>query len=252
MLMGFSPGKILPLACVAWFSCALVPVAAQQAAPSAPAATPAAAPGPDAGPDPMTLLNGSASCFLPPLAIDPSAVTAFRNTPQDLLSPYPEGGTRMTQDVRGLAGTDVSTVPMLLELAKAASPGQTAAIGAGLAQTARACVRQRPDVAQIIQQMIIRANLGPLTTAFLSSSGDTATAATGAAAGGAAAGAGAGAISGSPGGGDTSGLSGGVASAGGAALTRARNTATVSTLGAGGSTVTFNITLGGGSVSPVR
>lgn len=211
---------------------------------------PAATPVPDAGPDPMTLLTGSPSCFLSPLAIDPSAVVAFRSTPQNLLTPYPDGGGRMAQDVRGLAGTDVHTVPMLIDLARNASPGQTAAIGAGLAQAARACVRQRPDVAQIIQQLIIRAGLAPLTTAFVSSSGDVATAAIGgAAAGGAAA---AGGIGGSPGGGDTSGAGGGVASSGGVSLSRLRNNATVSTFGAGGSSVVINITLGGGSVSPVR
>lgn len=252
MLMEFFPVRAAPLACAALLSFGLGQAAAQPANPPSGAAAPAAAtPAGDAGPDPMTLLNGSASCFLPPLAIDPSAVTAFRNAPQSLLSPYPDGGTRMAQDVRGLAGTDVNTVPVLLEMAKTASAGQTAAIGAGLAQTARACVRQRPDVAQIIQQMIIRANLGPLTTAFLSSSGDTATAATGAAGAGGPA-AGAGAITGSPGSGDTSGLPGGVASSGGVSSSRVRNPATVSTLGAGGSTVVFNITLGGGSVSPVR
>lgn len=216
-------------------------------APAAPPSNPA----PDAGPDPMTLLTGSPSCFLSPLAIDPAAVTAFRSAPQNLLAPYPDGGSRMAQDVRGLAGTDVHTVPILIDLARYASPGQTAAVGAGLAQAARACVRQRPDVAQIIQQLIIRAGLAPLTTAFVSSSGDVATAATGggAAAGGAAA---AGGIGGSPGGGDTSGAGGGVASSGGVSLSRQRSNSTVSTFGAGGSSVVINITLGGGSVSPVR
>lgn len=197
----------------------------------------------------MTLLTGSPSCFLSPLAIDPAAIASFRAAPQGLLPPYPDGGVRMAQDVRGLAGTDVHTVPMLIDLARHASPGQTAAIGAGLAQTARACVKQRPDVAQIIQQLIIRAGLAPLTTAFVSSSGDVATAATGGAAAGGGA-ASAGGIGGSPGGGDTSGAGGGVASTGGVGLTRSR--ATLSTFGAGGSSVTINITLGGGSVSPVR
>lgn len=268
------PGSLVVLACLATGAVALgqelpaqvLPVAAPAVptavpatpvpgtvAQPAPAAAPSsgAAPAPDAGPDPMTLLTGSPSCFLPPLAVDPSAISAFRAAPQDLLTPYPDGGSRMAQDVRGLAGTDVHTVPTLIDLAKNASPGQTAAIGAGLAQAARACVRQRPDVAQIIQQLIIRANLGPLTTAFVSSSGDVATAATG---GGAAAGGatGAGGIGGSPGGGDTSGVGGGVPSSGGVGLSRLRNNATVSTFGAGGSTVVINITLGGGSVSPVQ
>ena len=207
------------------------------------------APTPDVGPDPMTLLTGSPSCFLSPLAIDPAAIASFRAAPQSLVTPYPDGGVRMAQDVRGLAGTDVHTVPILIDLARNATAGQTAAIGAGLAQTARACVRQRPDIAQIIQQLIIRAGLAPLTTAFVSSSGDVATAATGGAAAGGGA-ASAGGIGGSPGGGDTSGAGGGVASSGGVSLTRSR--ANLSTFGAGGSSVTINITLGGGSVSPVR
>ena len=173
------PAQVLPVAAPAVPTAVpATPVPGTVAQP-APAAAPSsgAAPAPDAGPDPMTLLTGSPSCFLPPLAVDPSAISAFRAAPQDLLTPYPDGGSRMAQDVRGLAGTDVHTVPTLIDLAKNASPGQTAAIGAGLAQAARACVRQRPDVAQIIQQLIIRANLGPLTTAFVSSSGDVATAA---------------------------------------------------------------------------
>lgn len=225
-----------------------LPESANQAQ-SAPA-VPSSGSAPDAGPDPMTLLTGSPSCFLSPLAVDPAAITAFRSAPQNLLTPYPDGGSRMAQDVRGLAGTDIHTVPVLIDMARTASPGQTAAIGAGLAQAARACVRQRPDVAQIIQQLIIRAGLAPLTTAFVSSSGDVATAAVGgAAAGGAAS---AGGIGGSPGGGDTSGAGGGVPSSGGVSFARSRPNSTVSTFGAGGSSVVINITLGGGSVSPVR
>jgi hypothetical protein len=208
---------------------------------------------PSAPPSLLSQLKGSTSCFLSPLAENPATVAAFKNAPQDILKTYPDGGSRMTSAVRGLAGTDIETLPMLMQVSRSATPVQTAAIGAGLAQTARACVRQRPDIAQIIQQTIVLADFAPLTTAFLASSGNIETAAAGgggAAAGGAAA---AGGIGGTASGGDTNGAGGGVANQPlSLGITRSRANASFATFGAGGSTIIFNTLISGGSVSPVQ
>jgi hypothetical protein len=178
-----------------------------------------------------------------------AAITEFRSNPAQLLSAFPDGGSRMILQVRRLAGSDSGVVDLIIEQAKMANPSQVSAIGAGLAQVVRACVPTRPDIAELIQQKITLAGLQSLTTAFQAGLGDVETAGIGGGGGGGAAGGG---VAGSGGVFGTSGPAAGIG--GGGVLTGQFSFGSlgVSSSGGGGSTVIFNTFINNGSVSPVQ
>lgn len=136
-------------------------------------------------------LTENPSCFLAPAKLSDHAISLFKSNPASLLADYPQGGNPLMAAVRTLAGSDVSTVDLLIELAKSAPFEAKAAIAAGLANAASSCVRTRPDIAGFIQEKIAGSEDAELITAFISASGAIDVAAfgvgTGAAGGGAAA-----------------------------------------------------------------
>ncbi len=119
------------------------------------------------------------SCLLPPAALASSDVDVFLSAPGSLLMSYPNGGLEMSGRVRGLAGSNSTTIDSILGVASQASAAQKAAIGAGLARTARACVATDPPYALMIQEKVAGSNISELITAFLAASNDPQTAALG-------------------------------------------------------------------------
>lgn len=55
----------------------------------------------------------------------------------------------MSGVVKRLAGSDTSTVPTLMALAREASPAQIIAVGAGLAMAAGVCIAQRDKIQKL-------------------------------------------------------------------------------------------------------
>lgn len=119
------------------------------------------------------------SCFLSPAKMSDQAVEGFKSNPGFLLSANPAGGYGLSSQVRSVAGSDTDSVATLVGLAEGANDTQVAALGAGLAQAATACVSTRPDVAELIQQAVAESGNEALIAAFAAASGDTQTAALG-------------------------------------------------------------------------
>jgi hypothetical protein len=108
-------------------------------------------------------------CLLHPAKLADSAVEGFKARPQTLLEDYADGGVVMTAAVRRLAGTEVTTAPDLIALAKGAKVSQIVAIGAGLAGAANVCRAKRPDLAQRITDRVREAQIPALFAAFAAS-----------------------------------------------------------------------------------
>jgi hypothetical protein len=111
----------------------------------------------------------SLACLRHPAKLSDTVLDDFKARPKALLAKHPEGGVLMSAAVRRLAGSNVSTVPMLCALAREASVAQTVALGVGLAKTVAVCRRLRPDLAQRIKEEVERAGIPALTTAFVAS-----------------------------------------------------------------------------------
>jgi len=149
------------------------------------------------------------SCFLSPAKLSEDAVSAFQSDPTALLSANPVGGYSLSSQVRSLAGSDTEAIASLVGLAEGANEAQTAAVGAGLAQAATACVNSRPDISAEIQQAVAESGNDALIAAFAAAAGNTQTAAVGGGAVGGTGGAGGGAAAGIGGGGAVGGGAGG-------------------------------------------
>lgn len=125
--------------------------------------------------------SGGASCLVAPASLPDSTIQAFLSSPAGLLSEFQTGGILMSNRVRALAGTDPAALTPIIALASQANPAQVAALGAGLARAAAACVPVKPDYAARIQQEVAETDNAALQTAFAGATPETETAALGAA-----------------------------------------------------------------------
>ena len=121
-----------------------------------------------------------AACYTPQHQLPLQRISAFSSNPSEMLQRYPEGGPRMIAQVRDLAASDPATLPIILGLVGNANKEQKAAIGAGLAQAARICVRTDQAYATDIQQAIARTKDEEVVLAYAGIAGDQPTGATGA------------------------------------------------------------------------
>lgn len=129
--------------------------------------------------------SSPASCLVAPASLSDSIVQAFLSSPESLLSEFQTGGIPMSNRVRALTGTNEAALSPLIKLAGQANPSQVAALGAGLARAAAACVSLKPDFAARIQQEVAETDNAALQTAFAGAMPETETAALGAAGAGA-------------------------------------------------------------------
>ena len=106
------------------------------------------------------------SCLLSPAKLSDGLVTAFKEQPANLLAVYPGGGPTMSRYVSRLAASDISTVRLLIGLAKEANVAQLVAIGIGLAQASIICGRTQAELAEAIVQQVAQAAIPGLTSAF--------------------------------------------------------------------------------------
>ena len=120
-----------------------------------------------AGPAAFAQTTGAqGSCLLPPAKLSDAVVKSFKDQPSELLALHPNGGPAMSQYVRRLAGSDPSTVPLLIALAKDANPAHVVAIGIGLAKAAAVCARTQPEVGKAIKEQVAQSGLQSLESAF--------------------------------------------------------------------------------------
>jgi hypothetical protein len=121
----------------------------------------------------------AASCIAPPLS--PEFISQFKLNPKGLIS-TPEADARAVEaTTRDLAGTDSTLASDLVQVARGAQPRFQAAIAAGLAQAALACLGTDERAALQIQQAVASFEDGQFQALFAAVVGDLSTAATAAA-----------------------------------------------------------------------
>ena len=121
----------------------------------------------------------AAACIAPPLS--PEFVNQFKSNPGQLI-PKPDTDARTVEaTARDLAGTDPALAQALVQIAKGARPRFKAAIAAGLAQAALACMSIDQQAALQIQQSVAAFPDGQFQALFAAVVGDLSTAATAAA-----------------------------------------------------------------------
>jgi len=105
-------------------------------------------------------------CLLAPAKLTDDVIKSFKDRPAELLALYPDAGPALSQYVRRMAGSDVSTVPLLIGLAKDANPAHVVAIGIGLARAAAVCTRTQPELEKAIKDQVAQSGLQSLISAF--------------------------------------------------------------------------------------
>jgi hypothetical protein len=130
-----------------------------------------------------TLSTGvaQAACYTPQVQLPAQTISTFAGNPGQMLQQYASGGPQMISQIRDLAASDPATLPLILGLVANANSEQKKAIGAGLAQAARICVRTDEAYANDIQQAIAKTKDQELVLAYTSVTGDQPTGAVGAA-----------------------------------------------------------------------
>src|SRR5262245_38753875 len=74
-------------------------------------------------------------------ALPAQTVNAFLASPGSLMQQFPSGGGGMITQVRDLVASNPAALPAVMGLLANANPDQKSAIGSGLGQAARLCVR---------------------------------------------------------------------------------------------------------------
>ena len=121
----------------------------------------------------------AAACITPPVSTE--IINEFKLNPQGLI-PNPDIDARTVEaTARDLAGTDPTLAPELVHVAQGARPRFQAAIAAGLAQAALACMSIDQQAALQIQQAVATFQDGQFQALFAAVVGDLSTAATAAA-----------------------------------------------------------------------
>jgi hypothetical protein len=121
----------------------------------------------------------AAACINPPLS--PEFINQFKSNPQGLISTTDVDTRTVEATTRDLAGTDPTLAPELVRVAEGAKQRFQAAIAAGLAQAALACMSVDQQAALLIQQAVASFQDGQFQALFAAVVGDLSTAATAAA-----------------------------------------------------------------------
>jgi hypothetical protein len=108
----------------------------------------------------------------------------FKADPGQALLANPDGGAHLISLIRQFALTDPSTLPLIINLLKTASPAQAAATGCALGQAALASVRANQAYAMQIQQALAAASNADANTCYASITGNQPIGAVGAGAAG--------------------------------------------------------------------
>jgi hypothetical protein len=113
-----------------------------------------------------------------------STTAAFIANPKSILQQNPNGGGKLSSQIRDLAASDGSTLGPIVDLIKDANDAQKMAISDGLAQAAKLVVLTNQALAADIQSRIAAINDPTVTVAFTNALGDVRLGGVGAGAGG--------------------------------------------------------------------
>jgi hypothetical protein len=98
--------------------------------------------------------SAGAACYAPAQQLPAESVSNFIGNPASLLSDFPNGGAQMISRVRDLVASNPDALAAVMAQLAGASRDQQSAIGSGLGQAARICVRSDQAFATRIQQAI--------------------------------------------------------------------------------------------------
>lgn len=171
--------------------------------------------------------SAGAACYAPAQQLPATTVSAFLGNPAQLLSDFPTGGAQMISRVRDLIASNPDALAAIMAQLANANRDQQAAVGSGLGQAARICLRTDQAFATQIQQAIASQGTDAAKNAYAAVNPDVQIGATG----------GAGAGGGTGVGGPTGGTGGGSGGAFGPALSSlgATNQGTIGLTGTSGS-----------------
>jgi hypothetical protein len=114
----------------------------------------------------------SAACYGPREQLAAEIVTTFIANPAQMLQQFPSAGGLMITRVRDLAASNPAALRPIIQLLANANPEQKRAIGAGLAQAARICVRTEQAYATEIQNLLAATKDQEAILAFAAVAGD--------------------------------------------------------------------------------
>jgi hypothetical protein len=120
----------------------------------------------------------SSGCVANTGIVSAERATDFLANPSGLLDQFKDGQGGLASAVRDLLTARPETVEGIGSLAKASSTDQSRAIGAGLGTAASTCVLSQPQVAQLIQEAVLKTENPDLIASFTSITGDIPTEAT--------------------------------------------------------------------------
>jgi hypothetical protein len=122
----------------------------------------------------VVMLAGVAqgACLDPRTQLPAQTVSTFLASPAQLLSQFPDGGPRMISQIRDLAASDPATLAAIIALLPNATKAQQEAIGTGLAQAARMCVRTDQAYAIQIQNALQASDNRNAIIAYTAAAGD--------------------------------------------------------------------------------
>jgi hypothetical protein len=169
--------------------------------------------------------SAGAACYAPAQQLPEATVSNFIGNPASLLSDFPNGGAQMISRVRDLVASNPDALTAIMAQLANASTSQQAAIGSGLGQAARICLRSDQAFATRIQQAIASQGTDAAKTAYAAVNPDVQIGAAGATGG----------AGGTGVGGQTSGISSGSSGTAGPALTSS-GTSNQGTVGLTGTT----------------
>jgi hypothetical protein len=118
------------------------------------------------------LAIGTRPIFAEATVVQVSTTQAFIANPKVILEQNPNGGGRLSTQVRDLAASDGSTLGPIINLLKDANDAQKTAISDGLAQAAKLVVLTNQALAAEIQSRIAAINDPTITVAFTNALGD--------------------------------------------------------------------------------
>ncbi|MFK4727671.1 hypothetical protein ABIE89_008771 [Bradyrhizobium niftali] len=110
--------------------------------------------------------------------VSAESANSFLSNPAALLDQFKQGQGGLASQIRDFLTSRPETVEGIVSLARASNEDQSRAIGAGLGTAASVCVLSQPDVAQRIQEAVLKTENPPLIESFTGITGDIKTEAT--------------------------------------------------------------------------
>ena len=122
--------------------------------------------------------GNSAPCGPNANVVSAEKANSFLSNPAALLDQFKDGQGGLASQIRDFLTSRPETVEGIVSLARASNEDQSRAIGAGLGTAASVCVLSQPEVAQRIQEAVLKTENPPLIESFTGITGDIKTEAT--------------------------------------------------------------------------